>query len=177
MLGDAGPFDPTPIFVSFVAPEMFLFGADYYADHIPNRGDGSWLVWDKRKESQSEAVGSEFELIWSKRHHKRRLLRHDWFGFLSSGNASEAHDRQHPTQKPTSLLRDILEQWSPAGALVADPYLGSGSTLIAAEQLGRRCYALEISPAYVDVAVRRWEHLTGRKAERVGKAVPALVTG
>ena len=55
-----------------------------------------------------------------------------------------------------------------AGQLVYDPFLGSGTTLIAAEQLGRKCYGLEISPAYCDVIVNRWENLTGRKAERNG---------
>ena len=49
---------------------------------------------------------------------------------------------------------------------VYDPFLGSGTTLIAAEQLNRKCYGMEISPAYCDVVVARWEKLTGRKAER-----------
>lgn len=50
---------------------------------------------------------------------------------------------------------------------VYDPFLGSGTTLIAAEQLGRKCYGLEIDPGYCDVIVARWEKLTGKKAERV----------
>jgi DNA modification methylase len=49
---------------------------------------------------------------------------------------------------------------------VFDPFLGSGTTLIAAEQLGRKCYGMEISPQYCDVIVKRWETLTGRQAER-----------
>jgi len=52
------------------------------------------------------------------------------------------------------------------GESVYDPFLGSGTTLIAAEQLGRKCYGIEISPAYCDVIVQRWENLTGNKAER-----------
>jgi len=154
--GDDVPFDPAPLFRAFGdCREMFLWGADYYAERIPDRASGSWLVWDKRKESQAEAIGSEFEVCWSKARHKRRLLRHDWFGFLSSENGAEARHRMHPTQKPTSLFRDILEQWAPAGAVVADPYLGSGTTAVAAEQTGRSCYALEIDPAYVAVALER----------------------
>jgi len=50
--------------------------------------------------------------------------------------------------------------------LVLDPFLGSGTTIIAAEQLGRRCYGLEISPTYCDVVVQRWENLTGKTATR-----------
>ena len=51
--------------------------------------------------------------------------------------------------------------------VVLDPFLGSGTSLVAAEQLGRRCYGLEIDPAYCDAAVTRWEAFTGRKAEQV----------
>jgi len=54
------------------------------------------------------------------------------------------------------------------GDIVFDPFLGSGTTLIAAEQLGRKCYGLEIEPKYVDVIVKRWETLTGKKAQREG---------
>ena len=54
--------------------------------------------------------------------------------------------------------------WSHKNGSVYDPFLGSGTTLIAAEQLGRRCYGMEISPQYCDVIVKRWETLTGKKA-------------
>jgi DNA modification methylase len=163
VIGDDQPFDPTIIFGRFGAcREMFLFGADYYAENIPDRTKGSWIVWDKRKKSQADAIGAEFELCWSKAKHKRRVLRHDWFGFLSSGNGSDARNRVHPTQKPVSLLVDILEQWSKSESVVADPYLGSGSTLIACEQLNRRCRAIEIDPGYVAVALQRWADMTGK---------------
>lgn len=73
---------------------------------------------------------------------------------------------QHPTQKPVALAAEAIEKTTNSGDLVLDVFLGSGTTLIAAEQLSRRCYAMEISPQYCDVAVARWEKLTGRKAER-----------
>jgi len=156
VVGDDAPFDPAPIFEYFgTCPEMFLWGADYYAERILRRGEGSWLVWDKRKESQSDAIGSEFELCWSKARHKRRMLRHDWFGFLSSENGSDACNRQHPTQKPTTLFADIIQQWGSRGGIVVDLYLGSGTTAVAAEQTARLCYGLEISPKYVAVALER----------------------
>lgn len=167
VVGDHDDFSPaliTAIFERFGAPEMFLFGADYYVEHIPAREDGSWLVWDKRKESQTEAIGSEFELCWSRQRHKRRILRHDWFGFLSSGNTTEARNRVHPTQKPSSLLRDIISQWGKDARVIADPFLGSGTTLIAAHAEGRVCYAIEIDPAYVDVSVERWQEFTKQVA-------------
>lgn len=73
----------------------------------------------------------------------------------------------HPAAFPITLPEFFLKAYSDAGDLTFDPFLGSGSTLIAAEQTGRRCAGVEISPAYCDVVVRRWENLTGRKAERV----------
>lgn len=168
VIGDHEDFSPGLIDSIFLncpdVREVFLFGADYYAELLPSKNDGSWLVWDKRKESQSAAIGSEFELIWSQRKHKRRMLRHDWFGFLSSGNVQEARNRCHPAQKPSSLLKDIMEQWGRAGDVVADLYVGSGTTIIAAEMTGRACHAIELSPAYVDVAVRRWQNFTGERA-------------
>jgi DNA modification methylase len=70
----------------------------------------------------------------------------------------------HPTQKPIECMaRAIRNHDAP---LIYDPFLGSGTTLIAAEQLGRKCYGMEISPAYCDVIVKRWEMLTGKKATR-----------
>lgn len=75
--------------------------------------------------------------------------------------------REHPTMKPVALFARAVENSSTVGSLVIDPFLGSGTTLIAAEQLGRKCYGLEIDPGYCDVIVARWEKLTGKKAQRV----------
>jgi DNA modification methylase len=72
--------------------------------------------------------------------------------------------REHPTMKPIELWSQAVKDGSRAGETIFDPFLGSGTTLIAAEQLGRKCYGMEISPAYCDVIVKRWETLTGKKA-------------
>jgi len=74
--------------------------------------------------------------------------------------------RDHPTAKPVALISRLVANSSAWGDAVIDPFLGSGSTLIACEQHRRRCYGIEIDPAYVDVAVSRWERFTGRKAKR-----------
>lgn len=168
VIGDNEDFTPeliTTFFENFAyCKEMFLFGADYFAEILPNKNEGSWLVWDKRKESQADAIGSEFELCWSKSKHKRRMLRHDWFGFLSSQNGADARNRVHPTQKPITLLVDIIEQWGNRCNNIVDLYGGSGSTLIACEQLNRNCYMMELDPKYIDVIIERWEQFTGEKA-------------
>jgi site-specific DNA-methyltransferase (adenine-specific) len=75
-------------------------------------------------------------------------------------------NEEHPTMKPVELVAKAIENSSLRGESIYDPFLGSGTTLIAAEQLGRKCYGMEISPAYCDVIVKRWETLTGRKATR-----------
>jgi DNA modification methylase len=168
VIGDNDDFTPELINTFWVnfnyVKEVFLFGADYYAELLPNKNDGSWIVWDKRKESQADAIGSEFELIWSKNKHKRRMLRFDWFGFSSSKNPKEARNRVHPTQKPTSLLAEIIKQWGKNVNLIVDLFGGSGSTLIACEQLNRKCYTMELDEHYCDVIITRWENLTGKKA-------------
>jgi len=68
----------------------------------------------------------------------------------------------HPTQKPAELARWFIDRFSKSGDLVADIFLGSGSTLIACEQLGRKCRAMEIDPGYVAVAIQRWADATGK---------------
>ena len=171
VIGDNEDFKPeliTTFFNNFgYCKEIFLFGADYFAELLPDKNDGSWLVWDKRKENQADAIGSEFELIWSRTKHKRRMLRHDWFGFLSSQNGADARNRVHPTQKPITLLADILEQWGKDAQNVVDLYGGSGSTLMACEQLDKTCFICELDPHYIDVIIARWENSTGEKAIKI----------
>ena len=74
----------------------------------------------------------------------------------------------HLTEKPVELARRAIEYSSLPGEAVLDPFAGSGSTLIAAEQTGRRAYLMEIDPLYCDVVVERWRTFTGREAVRDG---------
>jgi DNA modification methylase len=96
-----------------------------------------------------------------------------WCGDRSQStrwDISSAVDRNdntnHGTQKPVECMARPIRNHGDNGDEVYDPFLGSGTTLIAAEQLGRKCYGMEISPAYCDVIVKRWETLTGKKATR-----------
>lgn len=90
------------------------------------------------------------------------------FGYIKDdGTRNAANDaQQHPTQKPVDLIAHAMSLSSNIGDLCADPFLGSGTTVIAGEQLGRRVFGLEISPAYTDVSVIRWQRLTGERAIR-----------
>lgn len=91
-----------------------------------------------------------------------------WYGDHSQTTVFEIprpkRSEEHPTAKPVALLIPMLHNSTRTGDIVLDPFLGSGTTLIAAEMMGRRCYGMEIAPAYVDVTVRRWEEFTGQHA-------------
>ena len=80
----------------------------------------------------------------------------------------------HATPKPVAMIARAIKSSSQPDALIIEPFLGSGTTLIAAEQLGRKCYGLEISPAYCDVIVNRWQKLTCEQAvnEKTGDLFP-----
>ena len=70
----------------------------------------------------------------------------------------------HPTVKPVAMVADAVLDCTARGEIVLDGFLGSGTTVIAAERTGRRCYGLELDPGYVDTAIRRWQALTGESA-------------
>lgn len=76
---------------------------------------------------------------------------------------------EHPTMKPVELIERMLRNSTGRNQIVLDPFLGSGSTLIACESLGRRCFGLEIDPRYVDVIVHRWAQATGKEPRRSAK--------
>lgn len=83
--------------------------------------------------------------------------------------AREDSGHGHSTQKPVECMRRPIENNSSAGQAVYDPFVGSGTTIIAAEIMGRVCHAIEIAPAYCDVTVERWQNFTGQKAERIAR--------
>lgn len=95
---------------------------------------------------------------------------HVWNGGRSQDTVLEyprpKRSELHPTMKPVALVKRCIENSSKPNALVVDCFAGSGSTLIACEDSGRRAALIEITPAYCDVIVARWEALTGQKAVR-----------
>jgi site-specific DNA-methyltransferase (adenine-specific) len=131
--GDDTPFDPSHL-LHF--SRLILFGANHYADRLP--ASASWLVWDKL-----DGLASKREL-----------------GFNDQADcalkASECDERRvHPTQKPVELMARIIGAFSELGDVILDPYAGSGSTLVAAKNLGRRAIGVEISEDYCHVIVAR----------------------
>lgn len=155
------PFDATLLRLFFTSVlEQFWWGANYYHRTLTKSDlDGSWLVWDKRTPETDVVVGSGFELCWSATPHKQDLLRYHWTNYTSHTN--DGLTRQHPTEKPVALLVEILNRWAPEGCDVADPFGGSGTTLIAAHNTGRTASLIELDPSYVDVICRRFQEHTG----------------
>jgi len=97
----------------------------------------------------------------------------EWQTTLWRIEAREDRGHGHGTQKPVECMKRPIENNSSPGQAVYDPFVGSGTTIIAAEMTGRVCHALEIAPAYCDVTVERWQNFTGRKAERISNASAA----
>ena len=157
--GDHNDFVPELINTIFACfndtKEIFIWGADYFAELIPNRIEGSWIVWDKRcDENMDKVSGNTFELCWSKQKHKRLLARILWSGHHGMYK-DDTKTRVHPTQKPTELVKWFYNQWGKKNDLVADLFLGSGSTMVASHQLNRKCYGMELDPKYCQVIVDR----------------------
>lgn len=164
--GIVDDFNPEMVntILSLNVKETFLWGADYYAELLPNKNDGSWIVWDKRLDDSADKMyGSCFELCWSKNKHKRDIARIKWAGVFGTEQEFD-HKRYHPTQKPIKLSSWFLNKYSKENDNILDLFGGSGSTLIACEQLDRNCYMMELDPHYIDVIIARWEKYTGEKA-------------
>jgi DNA modification methylase len=170
------------IFYFNYVEEMFIFGADYFAEMIPNKNDGSWIVWDKRSDELThgkldKVFGSQFELCWSKSKHKReiaRILRK--FGYFAN---RENEKTVHPSQKPIKLVEWFFEKWCESLSRCVDLYLGSGSTLIACEKTNRKCYGMELDEHYCDVIINRWQDYTKKDAilESTGESYNNLKDG
>jgi DNA modification methylase len=163
--GDHEDFDAGPVVEAMQAVrEQFWFGADYYAKSLGDtQHEGAWFVWDKRlDETMDKMYGSCFELLWSRQKHKRMILRHKWAGIFGTEHEDQ-RGRLHPNQKPVRLYEDLLTRFSAEHALVIDCFVGSGTMMIACENLQRRCYACEIDPGYVAVTLQRYADATGQR--------------
>ena len=124
------------------------------------------IVWDKVDWSSGDLTGDysprhEFVLFCTKGRH---LLRGKRESNVWNFGAPNKQNYLHPTQKKVELPAFAISKSSDNGNICIDFFLGSGSTLIACEQLNRKCYGMEIDPLYCDVIVKRWENLTGEKA-------------
>ncbi|MBR0719114.1 DNA methyltransferase [Bradyrhizobium liaoningense] len=136
------------------------------------------VVWNKTNAGQGSFYRSQHELIFLYKNGDAPHLNNVELGrhgrnrsnvWTCAGVNTFRKDRLddltvHPTVKPVALIADAIKDCTRRGDLVVDPFLGSGTTLLAAERVGRRAYGLEIDPLYVDAALRRWHDVTKRDA-------------
>jgi DNA modification methylase len=169
IINDDKSFNPYFLLQQFnYVKEIFLWGADYYHHFLPQ--EGCFLVWDKRLSKQAdEAIGSSFELCWSKTQHKKYIVRIFWCGAF--GVKPEDKKRYHPTQKPVELAIWFIKKFSKDNQIILDVFLGSGTTLIACEKLNRICYGMEIEPKYCDIVITRFSNFTGIPEEEIRETV------
>jgi DNA modification methylase len=152
--------------------------------HLQHAGDqvyGDLLnlcVWNKSNAGMGSLYRSKHELVFVYRvgdaqhfnavelgrHGRNRTNVWDYASVNTGGSRASELDL-HPTVKPVGMVADAIKDVTRRNELVLDAFLGSGTTLIAAERVGRRCRGVEIDPAYVDVAIHRWEAMTGLTAE------------
>lgn len=134
---------------------LIFWGAQYYAESLPP--SSGWIVWDK----QTDGSLGDGELAYTNQKKAIRIFQHKWSGMIK---ASEKNERRvHPTQKPIALAVWCFENYGDPKT-VLDLFLGSGSTLIACEKTGRKCFGMEIDPHYCSVIIERWQNLTGKRA-------------
>ena len=138
----------------FKDTKQVWWGANYYTECLPSAE--CWIVWDKNNGGSDQ---TDCELAWS---NFRSVVRQFTM-------ASEKTNRVHPTQKPLNLIAQIFKKFDKNNEYndIVDLFGGSGSTLIACEQLNRNCYMMELDPHYIDVIIQRWENFTGKKAEKI----------
>lgn len=139
--------------------KLIIWGGNYFLDFLDP--SDSWLIWDKRGESGIRNTFADGEIAYCSFHTPIRIYHQLWNGMIREG---EHEKRVHPTQKPIKVLSEILKDFSKENDLIIDLFGGSGSTLIACEQLKRKCFMMELDPHYCDVIITRWENLTGQKA-------------
>jgi DNA modification methylase len=140
---------------------------DYRWKHEPilycTRGDGTNFYGDRSQYTEWDHEMSDGELLqWVKAH-----ITKEESGGSTVWRMHRDSNYDHPTQKPIKLVAIALRNSSQRKELVLDPFGGGGTTLVACENLGRRCAMVELDPRFVDVIIKRWEKLTGGKAEKV----------
>jgi DNA modification methylase len=144
---DEKDFDPSFFLTMF--DKCLFFGANCFSDKLPK---GNWIIWDKRFEN-NEAFLADAEVAWYNGSGAVYIIKETHQGFVSSDKK-----RFHPTQKPVKLIEQIFEKIN-APSFLFDPFLGSGSTMVASHQLKRKCYGMELDPKYCQVIIDRMKKL------------------
>lgn len=144
---------------------VFVMGrADYHYRHEYifygwKEGESHYFIEERDRDTVFETEPTDQEIIL---HYRANLEKSDVWRFKKP-----ARNKEHPTMKPIELVAQSIRNSSKRDEVILDLFGGSGSTLIAADQISRTCYMLELDPKYCDVIIKRWEKLTGEKAKKI----------
>jgi len=145
--GDDQPFDPGPLLA--LGLPLILWGANHYADKLPT--SARWLIWDKRRGTAVNDF-ADCEMAWTNLPGPARVLPHMWNGGLR--DSEQGIPRVHKTQKAIVVMEWCLG-FLPDAKTILDPFMGSGTTLVACQRMGRAGTGIELDPDYFDIACRR----------------------
>ena len=155
IVGDGRAFDPRPY---MLGEHQIFFGANYFPQHLQ---PGSLLVWAKRRPEAYGTFLSDGEIAWCSKGRGIYMMEHTFAGSSAAMEWSEDAyaTSAHPFQKPIAIMEWCLG-FLPDADTILDPFMGSGTTGVAAVKLGRRFIGIEIEPRYFDIACRRIEEAT-----------------
>lgn len=147
--GDDIPFDPMHLIKAFYGVPMIIWGGNHFADRLP--ASPGWLVWDKR-DGGPQMDQADAELAWTNFLTVARVFSRRWSGAVRGGR-EQAEGRIHVNQKPVALMQWCMG-FSDDGTIL-DLYVGSGSTLVAAKDLGRQSIGVELNEENCEIAAQR----------------------
>lgn len=148
VIGDNKPFNPE---ILLKYNRLILWGANCYSSKLSD--SPTWIVWEKSLiDTSKSGQSSDFEMAWSNCIGRSRIFRYLWAGCYRQG---ENNQYLHPTQKPEALMKFCISLDKSNPQTILDPFLGSGTTAVAAKQLGRKFIGIEISEKYCEIARQR----------------------
>lgn len=132
-----------------IAKNVIIFGGNYFAHYLPP--SKCWIFWDKKGDIAFKNPFADGELIYTTFTKPVKKI-----VFRQQGFITDSKDRRyHPTQKPSELVQTLIEQFSNEGDIILDPFLGSGTTAVAAVKTNRHYIGFELDPNYFDIACKR----------------------
>lgn len=132
-----------------IAKNLVIWGGQFMTAMLPP--NGHWIVWDKKGDIQFDNPFGDCELAWTNLNRKSVKK----YTIIQQGFVSKEKDRWHPTQKPVELMMNILRDYTSDTDIVLDPFIGSGTTAIACQNLHRNFIGIEIDPKYCKIAEER----------------------
>ena len=150
ILNDDKPFDP---FEMMMFSEILIWGADHYRERLPS--GGRFLAWSKLGEMPSmQDSFSNVEFAWHSKKGRSDIVSVTWKGLIKTGSGENGRETFHPSQKPVKVMEWCISQVSDARTIL-DPFMGSGTTLVACQRLGRQGIGIELDADYFEIACKR----------------------